>query len=118
MKSDLLNASQTGRFSHGSSQGTQVHLQRRRRGAKEDRNAPLDPDPRDHHCRRRHPCRSERGRIVALKALKPFDFAVEDALDQLYGAGRWFLYWDEDLAGHPIRGTITLAYGRDTLVVG
>ena len=55
---------------------------------------------------------------AALKALKPFDFAVEDALDRAYGAGRWFLYWDEDLAGRPIRGTITLAYGRDTLVVG
>jgi hypothetical protein len=55
---------------------------------------------------------------TALKALKPFDFAVEDALDRTYGAGRWFLYWDEDLSGHPIRGTITLAYGRDTLVIG
>jgi hypothetical protein len=55
---------------------------------------------------------------AALKALKPFDFAIEEALDRAYGAGRWFLYWDEDLGGHPIRGTITLAYGRDTLVVG
>jgi hypothetical protein len=55
---------------------------------------------------------------AALKALKPFDFAVEDALDTAYGAGRWFLFWDEDLTGHPIRGTITLAYGSDTLVVG
>ena len=55
---------------------------------------------------------------AALAALKPFDFAVEVALDRAYGAGRWFLYWDEDLAGRPIRGTITLAYGRDTLVVG
>ena len=55
---------------------------------------------------------------AALKALKPFDFAVEDSLDKLYGAGRWFLYWDEDLSGHPIRGTITLAYGRYTMVVG
>lgn len=54
----------------------------------------------------------------ALKALRPFDFAVEDALDELYGAGRWFLYWDEDLTGRPIRGTITLAYGTETLVVG
>ena len=44
--------------------------------------------------------------------------ALEEALDRAYGAGRWFLYWDEDLGGHPIRGTITLAYGRDTLVVG
>jgi hypothetical protein len=55
---------------------------------------------------------------LALKALKPFDFAVEAALDTTYGAGNWFLYWDEDLRGHPIKGTITLAYGRETLVVG
>ncbi|MBN9311317.1 MAG: hypothetical protein J0I99_20095 [Devosia sp.] len=55
---------------------------------------------------------------LALKALKPFDFAIEEALDAAYGAGNWFLYWDEDLRGHPIRGTVTLAYGRKTLVVG
>ena len=55
---------------------------------------------------------------IALKALKPFDFAVEKALDATYGAGNWFLYWDEDLKGRPIRGTITLAYGVETLVVG
>jgi hypothetical protein len=55
---------------------------------------------------------------AALRALKPFDFPVEDALDTLYGAGRWFLYWDEDLRGRPIRGTITLAYDRKTLIVG
>lgn len=55
---------------------------------------------------------------LALKALKPFDFAVEKALDAAYGAGNWFLYWDEDLRGHPIKGTITLAYGDETLVVG
>jgi hypothetical protein len=55
---------------------------------------------------------------VALKALKPFDFAVESAMDAKYGAGNWFLYWDEDLRGHPIKGTITLAYSDKTLVVG
>jgi hypothetical protein len=55
---------------------------------------------------------------LALKALHPFDFAVEVALDKAYGAGRWFLYWDEDLRGRPIKGTITLAYGSNTLVVG
>lgn len=55
---------------------------------------------------------------LALKALKPFDFAVETALDAAYGAGNWFLYWDEDLRGRPIKGTITLAYGHETLVVG
>lgn len=55
---------------------------------------------------------------VALRVLKPFDFAVETALDAEYGAGNWFLYWDEDLGGRPIRGTITLAYGSETLIVG
>ena len=55
---------------------------------------------------------------AALKALTPFDAALADALDTAYGAGHWFVYWDEDLAGHPIRGTVTLAYGRKTLVVG
>lgn len=55
---------------------------------------------------------------AALAALHPFDFSVELALDRTYGAGRWFLYWDEDLGGRPIRGTITLAYGSETLVVG
>ena len=55
---------------------------------------------------------------LALKALRPFDFAIEAALDQIHGAGRWFLYWDEDLRGRPIKGTITLAYGNNTLIVG
>jgi hypothetical protein len=55
---------------------------------------------------------------LALKALKPFDFAVDQALDSAYGRGNWFLYWDEDLRGRPVRGTITLAYGHKTLVVG
>lgn len=54
----------------------------------------------------------------ALAQLKPFDFAVEDALDKTYGKGQWFMYWDEDLRGRPIRGTIALAYGRETLVIG
>jgi hypothetical protein len=41
------------------------------------------------------------------------------ALDRTYGKGAWFLYWDEDLAGRPIPGTISLAYGRNqTLVIG
>lgn len=55
---------------------------------------------------------------VALKAVKPFDFAMETALDATYGAGNWFVYWDEDLRGRPIRGTITIAYADKTLVVG
>jgi hypothetical protein len=55
---------------------------------------------------------------LALRALRPFDFAIEKALDAAYGAGNWFVYWDEDLSGRPIRGTITLAYGHESLVVG
>jgi hypothetical protein len=55
---------------------------------------------------------------LALKTLRPFDVALEGELDAQYGAGNWFLYWDEDLRGRPIRGTITLAYGTQTLVVG
>ncbi|WP_374625061.1 hypothetical protein [Devosia sp.] len=54
----------------------------------------------------------------ALSRLRPFDFAVEDALDKAYGKGQWFMYWDEDLRGRPIRGTISLAFGRETLVIG
>jgi len=55
---------------------------------------------------------------LVLKTLKPFDYALDQALDAAYGAGHWFVYWDEDLRGHPIPGTITLAYGQETLVVG
>ena len=55
---------------------------------------------------------------LALKSLHPVDLEVEAALDAAYGAGSWYLYWDEDLRGRPIRGTITLAYGNKTLVVG
>jgi hypothetical protein len=40
------------------------------------------------------------------------------ALDRYYGRGKWFVFWDEDLRGKPIRGTISLAYGKDTLVIG
>lgn len=40
------------------------------------------------------------------------------ALDREYGEHGWFLYWDEDLSGHPIRGTMTLCFGSETLVVG
>ncbi len=40
------------------------------------------------------------------------------ALDREYGEHGWFMYWDEDLAGHPIRGTMTLCFGGETLVVG
>lgn len=44
--------------------------------------------------------------------------AVEAELDRTYGKGKWFLYWDEVLRGRPIRGTISLAAGRDTLIIG
>ena len=40
------------------------------------------------------------------------------ALDREYGEHGWFMYWDEDLAGQPIRGTMTLSFGSETLVVG
>lgn len=40
------------------------------------------------------------------------------ALDAEYGEHGWFVYWDEDLAGQPIRGTVTLCFGGETLVVG
>lgn len=40
------------------------------------------------------------------------------ALDAQYGEHGWFMYWDEDLAGRPIAGTITLCFGGETLVVG
>ena len=40
------------------------------------------------------------------------------ALDRTYGEHGWFMFWDEDLSGKPIRGTISIAYGKETLVVG
>ena len=43
---------------------------------------------------------------------------IADALDRFYGKGKWFVFWDEDLRGNPVRGTISLAYGRETLVIG
>lgn len=55
---------------------------------------------------------------AALTNLMPSDRALGEALDRVYGAGKWFLFWDEDLRGKPIRGTISLAYGRETLVIG
>ena len=55
---------------------------------------------------------------AALSNLTPFDKAIGDALDRVYGAGKWFMFWDEDLGGRPIRGTISLAFGQQTLVIG
>jgi hypothetical protein len=43
---------------------------------------------------------------------------LAQALDRHYGKGKWFVFWDEDLGGKPIRGTISLAYGKETLVIG
>jgi len=40
------------------------------------------------------------------------------ALDAQYGEHGWFMSWDEDLAGQPIRGTMTLCFGGESLVVG
>ncbi len=57
--------------------------------------------------------------IAGLASASPFDRELMAALDRTYGKGAWFLYWDEDLAGRPIPGTISLAYGRNqTLVIG
>ena len=55
---------------------------------------------------------------AALANPTPFDRAFGQALDRVYGAGKWFMFWDEDLRGKPIRGTISLAYGNETLVIG
>jgi len=46
------------------------------------------------------------------------DTPLVSALDRAYGAHGWFVFWDEDLAGHAIPGTITLSFGGETLVVG
>jgi hypothetical protein len=55
---------------------------------------------------------------AALQSLVPGAADIGAALDEHYGKGKWFLFWDEDLRGRPIRGTISLAYGNETLVVG
>jgi len=54
----------------------------------------------------------------ALMSLAPDAANIGAALDRAYGKGGWFLYWDEDLRGRPIPGTIALAYGTETLIVG
>lgn len=66
-----------------------------------------------------------RGAILALISEATAEAALEAnfpglaaALDAEYGKGGWFMFWDEDLAGKPIRGTISIAYGKETLVVG
>jgi hypothetical protein len=67
------------------------------------------------------------GAILALKTgmtaaeladIAPLDEEIRRALDSTYGKGNRFLFSDEDLSGRPIRGTISLAYGSETLVIG
>ena len=60
------------------------------------------------------------GSAMAAIRADPMDIAVsvEAALDARYGKGQWFLSWEEDRRGRPIPGTITLAFGEQTLVVG
>ena len=55
--------------------------------------------------------------LSRLAGVPELDAAIAQALDTAFGAGRWFLFWDEDLTGRPIRGTISLAFGKETLVV-
>ena len=55
---------------------------------------------------------------AGLANASPFDRAIFEALDREYGEGNWALFWDEDLAGRPIRGSISVAYGAETLVIG
>jgi hypothetical protein len=55
---------------------------------------------------------------AALRSLLPGANDIAAALDRHYGKGKWFLFWDEDLRGRPVRGTISLAYGNQTLIVG
>jgi ribosomal protein L35AE/L33A len=45
------------------------------------------------------------------------DDEIVDAFDRAFGEAGWFLFWDEDMSGKPIRGTISLAFGTETLVV-
>jgi hypothetical protein len=56
--------------------------------------------------------------VTALESLAPGVTDIAAALDRTYGRGKWFLFWDEDLRGRPVRGTISLAYGKNTLIVG
>lgn len=45
------------------------------------------------------------------------DEEIVDAFDRAFGESGWFMFWDEDMQGKPIRGTISLAFGTETLVV-
>lgn len=59
---------------------------------------------------------SEEAATALATVLGSGDIAA--ALNRHYGRGNWFVFWDEDLSGRPIRGTISLAYGKKTLVIG
>ena len=59
----------------------------------------------------------ERDAASALTHLVPGQ-PIADSLDRHYGRNGWFVFWDEDLRGRPVPGTIQLAYGRETLVLG
>jgi hypothetical protein len=54
----------------------------------------------------------------ALQSLVPGVPDMAATLDKYYGRGKWFLFWDEDASGKPVRGTISLAFGKKTLVIG
>jgi hypothetical protein len=54
----------------------------------------------------------------ALADLMPFERTIAKALDRVYGPGEWFMFWDEDLSGKPIRGTVCVAFGHQTMVIG
>ncbi len=58
---------------------------------------------------------SEAAAAAALEQNFP---GMSAALDRVFGKRGWFMFWDEDLAGKPVRGTISVAYGKETLVVG
>jgi hypothetical protein len=67
------------------------------------------------------------GAILAVKSevaassladLAPFERTITKALDRIYGPGEWFMFWDEDLCGRPIRGTVCVGYGHQTMVIG
>jgi hypothetical protein len=55
---------------------------------------------------------------AALLSLVPDAGDIAAALDRAYGRNGWSVVWDEDLRGRPVRGTITLVYGAETLIVG
>ena len=56
--------------------------------------------------------------LVAETVLEANFPGLSSALTRTYGKGGWFMFWDEDLSGQPIAGTISIAYGKETLIVG